>query len=144
MGNTKYTAPKYIAFAGDIYRGEEDCFSEQALLVVAHGDHVGVKTLHCYLHLDGEVEDNTDAEVPYVPYVIGHLTTRSMSGVIDHIVLHMKDGHIQHTDVDWTDIFLLTVKNRRITGRIELPEIPGTANEQPPGPQDLAGGNEKA
>ena len=114
MGNTKY-----IAFAGDIYAGEEEFFSEQALLEVAHGDHVGVKVFHCYLHYDREPEDEEA-----VPYVIGHLTTHSMSGfnVIDHIAAHMSEGHIERIDVDWNDAFWLTVENRKITKKFELVE----------------------
>jgi hypothetical protein len=106
VGNTKY-----IAFAGDIYRGEEEFFTEQALLVIAHGDHVGVKVLHCYLHWDGERDaDTSDA------YVIGHLTSHSMSGfaVVDHIAAHMKDGHIHSTDVDWADSWWRIVQNRKV------------------------------
>ncbi len=123
MGNTKY-----IAFAGDIYPGEEEFFTEHALLVEAHGDHVGVKTLHCYLHWEGEGEDTT-AE----PYVIGHLTSHSMSGfrVVNHIASHMKSGHIQQTDVDWADMFWLIVEDRKITQRIELIEKPKPANASP-------------
>jgi hypothetical protein len=121
MGNTKY-----VAFAGDIYPGEEEFFSEQVLLVVAHGDHVGVKTLHCYLHWDGEPAHDTAAK----PYVIGHLTSHSMSGfaVVDHIVAHMKSGHIQRTDVDWCDLFWIEVEDRKITQKIELIEKPGTSS----------------
>jgi hypothetical protein len=115
MGNTKY-----IAFAGDIYPGEEEFFSEQILLEVAHGDHVGVKVLHCYLHWDGERE----SEDTKFPYVIGHLTTHSMSGfnVVKHIADHMKDGHIERVDVDWSDAFWLNVEDRKITRRVELLE----------------------
>jgi hypothetical protein len=115
MGNTKY-----IAFDGDLYPGEQEYFSEQALLEVAHGDHVAVKVLHCYLHWDGETEEIP----PPCPYVIGHLTTHSMSGfsVVDHIVKHMKRGRIQRIDVDWSDVFWLVVENRTITKRIELTE----------------------
>jgi hypothetical protein len=112
MGNTKY-----IAFAGDIYPGEEDFFTEQALLEVAHGDHVGVKVVHCYLHWDGEPFNEKDS-----PYVIGHLTTHSMTGfmVVDHIAAHMKSGHIERVDVDWSDAFWLNVEERKITHKIEL------------------------
>lgn len=112
MGNTKF-----IAFQGDIFRGEEDCFTEQSLLEVAHGDHVAVKVLHCYLHWDGETADETVS-----PYVIGHLTTHSMSGfnVVDHIAKHMKQGHIERIDVDWSDAFWLVVEDRTITHKIEL------------------------
>lgn len=114
MGNTKY-----VAFQGDIYSGEEEFFSEQSLLEAAHGDHVAVKVLHCYLHWDGESQDK-----PEKPYVIGHLTSHSMSGfnVIDHIVRHMKSGHIQRTDVDWGDSFWIVVEDRKITTKIPLLE----------------------
>lgn len=116
MGNTKY-----IAFAGDIYRGEEQFFTEQALLEIAHGDHVGVKVLHCYLHWDGEPEGIRDQESPYV---IGHLTTHSMSGfaVVGHIAQRMKLGHIEQIDVDWSDHFWLDVEDRKITRKVELIE----------------------
>lgn len=114
MGNTKY-----ITFAGDIYPEEESFFTEQALLEVAHGDHVGVKVFHCYLHWDGETGDPKST-----PYVIGHLTTHSMSGfaVVDHIAAHMKCGHIERVDVDWSDAFWLNVEDRRIVGKVELIE----------------------
>lgn len=116
MGNTKY-----IAFAGDIYRGEEAAFSENALLTAAHGDHVGVKVFHCYLHWAGESQRKHEAEPPYV---IGHLTTHSMSGfaVVEHIASHMQYGHIIQTDVDWGDWYWLTVENRKITQKVKLAE----------------------
>lgn len=112
MGNTKY-----IAFSGDIYPGEEEFFTEQALLTVAHGDHVAVKVLHCYLH-----DDEEELEPDSRPYVIGHLTSHSMSGfaVVDHIAAHMECGHIQRTDVDWGDMFWLQITERKIVNRIEL------------------------
>ena len=116
MGNTKY-----VAFAGDIYRGEEEFFTEQALLEVAHGDHVGVKVLHCYLHWEGEKATDSGTEDPYV---IGHLTTHSMSGfaVVEHIVRHMKLGHIIQSDVDWGDTFWIEVEDRKPHSKIELVE----------------------
>jgi hypothetical protein len=122
---TKPRPTKYIAFAGDIFPGEEEFFTEEALLSVAHGDHVGVKVLHCYLHWDGEKSRKGTGEEK-VPYVIGHLTTHSMSGfnVVDHIAQHMKAGHIERVDVDWSDAFWLNVENRRITHKIELIEKP--------------------
>jgi hypothetical protein len=125
MGNTKY-----IAFAGDIYRGEEEFFAEQSLLEIAHGDHVGVKVLHCYLHWEGETRGDSGPA-----YAIGHLTSHSMSGfaVIDHIVAHMKSGFIQRTDVDWGDSYWLVVENRRITQTIALVE-----HSQPDGPATSA------
>ncbi len=112
MGNTKF-----ISFAGDIYPGEEEFFSEESLLTIAHGDHVGVKVFHCYLHWDGEPDSKKEP-----PYVIGHLTTHSMSGfnVVDHIVKHMKSGHVQRTDMDWADCFWLNVEERKVTGKIPL------------------------
>jgi hypothetical protein len=112
MGNTKY-----VAFAGDVYPGEEQYFSEQTLLEIAHGDHVAVKLLHCYLHSAGEsANENAD------PYVIGHLTSHSMSGfaVVEHIRSHMKSGHIERTDVDWSDAFWLDVLERKVVRKIEL------------------------
>src|SRR5271156_3326240 len=116
MGNTKY-----VSFAGDIYPGEEGFFSEQALLEVAHGDHVAVKILHCYLHWDGEQPD-PEAR----PYVVGYLTSHSMSGfaVVDHIAQHMQSGHIQRVDVDWGDSFWLMVEGRKITAKIEQIDKP--------------------
>ena len=111
MGNTKY-----VSFLGDIAKGSEPFFTEQALLTVAHGDHVAVKLLHCYLHHDGE------PQMDRFPFVIGHLTSHSMSGfnVIDHIVKYMVLGNIVRIDADYSDAFWLDVENYKITHRYEL------------------------
>ena len=105
MGNTKY-----IAFQGNIFNGEKDSFSEQTLLESAHGDHVAVKVFPCYLHYDGKTPPDNK------PFVIGHLTTHSMSGfaVVDHIVKHMHSGHVIKTDVDWGDCSWLTIEDRAV------------------------------
>ena len=109
MGNTKY-----IAFQGDIYPGEEEFFTEHALLVEAHGDHVGVRSFHCYLHWSPEPSDPAD-----VPLVMG-TSTHSMSGfgVVNHMVAHMKSGHIIQSDVDWGDTYWLDVEERKVKTRV--------------------------
>jgi hypothetical protein len=112
MGNTKY-----ITFAGNIYKGEEEFFSEESLLTVAHGDHVGVKVLPTYLYWKGEEVGPDD-----LPYVIGHLTTHSMGGfaVVDYIVSHMESGHVEKIDVDWGDGFWLNVQSRSVISQVKM------------------------
>ena len=115
MGNTKY-----VAFAGYIYKGEEAFFTEQALLEEAHGDHVAVKVLPGYLHCEA-----MPAKPDEDPFVIGYLTSHSMSGfaVIDHITAHMKSGHITKTDVDCGYSYWFHVEHRAITERVKICEM---------------------
>jgi|SRR5579871_1602511 len=93
MGNTKF-----IQWEGDIFKGSEEQFSEDKLLEIAHGDHVTVKVFPTYLHYEGRQKTEND-----LPFVLGHLTTHSMSGfeVVEHIKQYIKNGRIWWHDLDY-------------------------------------------